>query len=394
MAAAPAIAQPTPVCAYKPEEINAYMELPFRSVDISWRVLSKNTTSRRARVIPYARRQAYMKRLDILFGPSGWFQTFGVSTVSNIQREKYIGNKSTLITTGKVLVTSTISINSMGTKSSTGEGWADDENGSTRAEAQAFRRACAEFGMGRYLRDLDKWVCMVPLDAKGFPIYPHFSALPDWAIHPSDIDEATRFRAGQNRGTSQQHTSTSAANRNTGTQPLQNRNQNLNRNQNPPTRDVASFPPPARTGDKTTHASGDTPHAQAQANKDTIEVQLAILRTPEIKQRLSSYLEQLSQNLILSVVNGVSELHAVGRMKGNLVDDVFCNLNRAVDIINRIEDMEPMLPNDNTLPSILHDYSAKSLHELQSLADLKAVSRRVTTIFQAEQARQHGEVAA
>jgi hypothetical protein len=81
-------------------------------------------------------------------------------------------------------------------------------------------------------------------------------------------------------------------------------------------------------------------------------------------------------------------------MKGNLVDDVFCNLNRAVDIINRIEDMEPMLPNDNTLPSILHDYSAKSLQELQSLADLKAVSRRVTTIFQAEQARQHGEAAA
>jgi hypothetical protein len=157
---------------------------------------------------------------------------------------------------------------------------------------------------------------------------------------------------------------------------------------------VASFPPPARTGDKTTHASGAAPHAQAQANKDAIEVQLAILRTPEIKQRLSSYLEQLSQNLILSVVNGVSELHAVGRMKGNLVDDVFCNLNRAVDIINRIEDMEPMLPNDNTLPSILHDYSAKSLRELQSLADLKAVSRRVTTIFQAEQARQHGEAAA
>ena len=394
MAAAPAIAQPTPGCAYKPEEINAYMELPFRSVDLSWRVLSKNTTSRQARVIPYARRQAYMKRLDFLFGPSGWSQTFGVSTVSNIQREKYIGNKSTLITTGKVLVTSTISINSMGTKSSTGEGWADDENGSTRAEAQAFRRACAEFGMGRYLRDLDKWVCMVPLDAKGFPIYPHFSALPDWAIHPSDIDEATRFRAGQNRGTSQQRTSTSAANRSTSTQPLQNRNQNLNRNQNPPTRAVASFPPPARTGDKTTHASGAAPHAQAQANKDAIEVQLAILRTPEIKQRLSSYLEQLSQNLILSVVNGVSELHAVGRMKGNLVDDVFCNLNRAVDIINRIEDMEPMLPNDNTLPSILHDYSAKSLHELQSLADLKAVSRRVTTIFQAEQARQHGEAAA
>jgi hypothetical protein len=56
--------------------------------------------------------------------------------------------------------------------------------------------------------------------------------------------------------------------------------------------------------------------------------------------------------------------------------------------------MEPMLPNDSTLPSILQTYSAKTLFDLKSLGDLKAVSRTVKTIFQSEQERQHGGMAA
>jgi len=32
----------------------------------------------------------------------------------------------------------------------TGEEWADDENGMTSADAQAFKRACSCFGLGRY----------------------------------------------------------------------------------------------------------------------------------------------------------------------------------------------------------------------------------------------------
>ena len=119
-----------------------------------------------------------------------------------------------------------------------------------------------------------------------------------------------------------------------------------------------------------------------------------MLRTTEVKQRLAGYLDQLSKSLITSVVTGLSELYANGRMAGNLVNDVFFNLDRAVDLIDGINNMEPMLPNDNTLPSILHSYSAKALSDLQSFGDLKAVSRTVTTIYQAEQERQHGMTAA
>jgi hypothetical protein len=137
-------------------------------------------------------------------------------------------------------------------------------------------------------------------------------------------------------------------------------------------------------------SSQDAPVAQA----DAIEAKLAVLRTPEVKQRLAGYLDQLSKSLITSVVTGLSELHANGRMAGNLVNDVFFNLDRAVDLIDGINNMEPMLPNDNTLPSILHSHSARSLSDLQTIGDLKAVSRTVTTIYQAEQERQHGTAAA
>ena len=81
-------------------------------------------------------------------------------------------------------------------------------------------------------------------------------------------------------------------------------------------------------------------------------------------------------------------------MKGNLVSDVFFNLDRPVALMDGINNMEPMLPNDSTLPSILHSHSARTLHDLETFGDLKAVSRTVTTIYQSEQERQRETMAA
>ena len=304
-----------------------------------------------------------MRRLDTLFGPGGWTQSFSMTTVSNIQRSKKVNKAYAMITTGKILVTSTITIEGFGTRSSTGEGWADDENGTTRAQAQAFRRACAEFGLGRYLRELEGWSCKVPVNAKGYFKRPHFSVLPDCAIHPSEIAEAQEVRARAAKSSRKSAAHAPAASAGSGQ--------------------------PARTAQPS--ASGASTNS-TPAN--AIEAQLALLRTPEVKQRLAGYLDQLSKPLITSVVTGLSELYANGRMAGNLVNDVFFNLDRAVDLIDQINTMEPMLPSDNTLPSILHSHSAKSLSDLQTFGDLKAVSRTVTTIYQAEQERQHGTTAA
>ena len=65
----------------------------------------------------------------------------------------------------------------MGSHSATGEAWSDDENASTSAEAQAFKRAAACFGLGRYLyyfRGI--WV---DLDARKRP--KKLPKLPSWA---------------------------------------------------------------------------------------------------------------------------------------------------------------------------------------------------------------------
>jgi hypothetical protein len=377
------------------DEIKTLLELPFRASEITWRVLGDGErTQGEARIIPYAYRAAYMRRLDSLFGPGGWTQSFSMTTVSNIQRQKKVNKAYAMITTGKIVVTSTITIEGFGTRSSTGEGWADDENGTTRAQAQAFRRACAEFGLGRYLRELEGWNCKVPVNAKGYFKRPHFSVLPDFAIHPSEIAEAREVRsrtAKSSRKSSAPATDASAQNRESAPRadtPVHSGNQSQ--------RAVAASPS-APAAAIATHVSGFAPQAQAAqraAAADAIEAQLAVLRTPEVKQRLTGYLDQLSKSLITSVVTGVSELHANGRMKGSLINDVFFNLDRAVDLIDGINNMEPMLPNDNTLPSILHSHSAQTLSDLQTFGDLKTVSRTVTTIYQAEQERQHGTTAA
>jgi len=336
------------------EEIKTLLELPFRAAEITWRVLGDGEKADgEARIIPYAQRSAYMRCLDTLFGPGGWTQSFSMTTVSNVQRSKKVNKAQVMITTGKIVVTSTITIEGFGTRSSTGEGWADDENGTTRAQAQAFRRACAEFGLGRYLRELEGWSCKVPVNAKGYFKRPHFSVLPDCAIHPAELAEAREARAR-----------TAKSSRKT------------------------ADPAPAATSGNGAPANSGTTQSEA------IEAKLAMLRTQEVKQRLAGYLYQLSKPLITSVVTGLSELYASGRMAGNLVNDVFFNLDRAVDLIDQINTMEPMLPSDNTLPSILHSHSAKSLSDLQAFGDLKAVSRKVTTIYQAEQERQHGTTAA
>jgi hypothetical protein len=346
------------------EEIKNLLELPFRAAEITWRVLGDGEkTDGEARIIPYAYREAYMRRLDILFGPGGWTQSFSMMTVSNIQRSKKVNKAYAMITTGKILVTSTITIEGFGTRSSTGEGWADDENGTTRAQAQAFRRACAEFGLGRYLRELEGWSCKVPVNAKGYFKRPHFSVLPDSAIHPEELAEAREARARAAKSSRKSAARTPAASFGSG--------------------QSARSAQPSASGASTNSTSANA-----------IEAQLALLRTPEAKQRLAGYLGQLSKPLITSVVTGLSELYANGHMAGNLVNDVFFNLDGAVVLVDQINNMEPMLPDDNTLHSILHSHSAKSLSDLQTYGDLKAVSRKVTTIYQAEQERQHGTTAA
>jgi hypothetical protein len=129
------------------KEFVALLEVPFDPTVIEWRVTNtaKGSGHSRGQVIPYADQRAYTDRLNALFSPAGWTRRYTVHTSANFQRAK--DQK----TTAKVFVTCDLTIFGVGSHSATGEEWADDENAGTAAEAQAFKRSCACFGLGRYL---------------------------------------------------------------------------------------------------------------------------------------------------------------------------------------------------------------------------------------------------
>lgn len=137
------------------QKLLAELEVPFPPHQVHWRVMSTSNDKRRGQIVPYADPRAYTDRLNTLFSPQGWTRDYRVETLNNITRVK----KGETIVTGKVLVTCTVTIAGFGSHAGTGEEWADDDNGFTAADAQAFKRACCQFGLGRYFYDfIASWV--------------------------------------------------------------------------------------------------------------------------------------------------------------------------------------------------------------------------------------------
>jgi hypothetical protein len=121
-------------------------------------------------VIPYADLREYYKRLNELVTPIGWAQTFTVTTTPIASRDR--GSAS-----AKVIAVCQLTVHALGTHSSTGEGWASDENGSTTAEAQALKRAAACFGLGEYLYYIPGFWVDVDKDEAPLTV----PTLPEWA---------------------------------------------------------------------------------------------------------------------------------------------------------------------------------------------------------------------
>jgi len=139
-----------PTAQFTQSEVKSFvaeLEVPFDPGVIEWRVTntSKNGRPARGQIIPYADQRAYTDRLNALFTPQGWTRKYSVYTSPNFER----GRDKKIV--AKVFVTCDCTIFGLGSHSATGEEWADDENSMTSAEAQAFKRACSCFGLGRYL---------------------------------------------------------------------------------------------------------------------------------------------------------------------------------------------------------------------------------------------------
>ena len=135
------------VSAERVKELVAALEVPFDQSQIDWRVTNttKGQQPARGQVVPYADQRAYTDRLNALVTPAGWTRRYTIHTIANFERSK----DQKIV--AKVLVTCELTIFGLGSHSATGEEWADDDNSCTAAEAQAFKRACSCFGLGRYL---------------------------------------------------------------------------------------------------------------------------------------------------------------------------------------------------------------------------------------------------
>jgi hypothetical protein len=182
-----------------PERMQKIQELlnePFDSGEIKWRVTATSTNQtkqgpqKRGQLVAYADQRAYTDRLNHVFGEWGWTRSYDVQVVQNFER-RAPGDKTRTAVAAKVVVVSKVTVHGFGSHTGVGEEWADDQNAATRAEAQAFKRACACFGLGRYLYDLD--TVWVDLDQYNRPV--HTPNLPDWAL-PSCV---TRVEQGHTK---------------------------------------------------------------------------------------------------------------------------------------------------------------------------------------------------
>jgi hypothetical protein len=156
------------------KELLAQLAIPFDPAVIQWKIVETRRVSGKwqGRVIPYADKLAYVHRLTELFTPVGW--TANVAVHPAIMAPGDRGQR----TTAKIVVTCHLTIHGINSHSSTGEEWADVPNAATSAEAQAFKRASANFGLGLYLYSFfrGRWVL---LDSNKQIVSP--PPLPDWA---------------------------------------------------------------------------------------------------------------------------------------------------------------------------------------------------------------------
>ncbi len=176
-----AVSAPTAFTPGRVQELVAALEEPFDPSEIKWRVTNTCKVGGpkgprdRGQMLAYADPRAYTDRLNDLFAPSGWTRDYNVQMVQNFERKERGATERTI--TAKIVVTSKVTIYGLGTHTGLGEEWAENDNAGTAAEAQAFKRACSCFGLGRYLYDLEgQWV---DLDEKKRPL--ETPRLPDWA---------------------------------------------------------------------------------------------------------------------------------------------------------------------------------------------------------------------
>jgi hypothetical protein len=130
------------------------LKLPFLPEIVSWKPQTVSRDRRRCLAVPYVETQPYQERLDAIC--PDWQDDYAIWFSDPQEIAGRMGDKRAI--PGKVFVKCRLTI-AEHTRADVGECDLTDENAFTSAKAQAFKRACASFGLGRYLYDLPTvWV--------------------------------------------------------------------------------------------------------------------------------------------------------------------------------------------------------------------------------------------
>jgi hypothetical protein len=206
-AANPAVLSPVVFGRDEAQRLLAQLAEPFDASVVEWVVTATaaGKNGQRGLLAAYADPRAYLDRLNQLFTPCGWTQDYSFQVVGNVERK---GRDGKVLLCAKVMVCCRVTIFGIGTHAGTGEHWADDENAVTGGDAQAFKRACVCFGLGRYLYDVPQvWV-----DLDKFKRPRWFPDLPE-----SALPQAVRGKGSGNVGASRK-----SGNGHNGSSPVSN----------------------------------------------------------------------------------------------------------------------------------------------------------------------------
>lgn len=155
-------------------DLFAKLAEPFPPDQLKWRLQAKTRDEKKGRFVAFADIRSYTDRLNSLFSPSGWSKTIQIQSFS-AHHQKH-GASTRLVFILK------LNIFGLAIHESSIEGWAHEENIATRCEAQAFKRACSETSLGRYIYNI-RMTDWVEINAYGDPLKP--LPAPRWTEAPA-----------------------------------------------------------------------------------------------------------------------------------------------------------------------------------------------------------------
>lgn len=164
--------------------ILAQLEEPFDPEQIQFKPQTVNYSDNTAMAAAYANPRAYVDRLNEVVGVQGWTSWAEIIPTSGFNKSikqkvdmtpddpgykpdykgKQTKNVFQIVPAGQLVVTVTVAIAGIGCHQDVGQEPGESELAATAASAQAFKRACYHFGLGRYLYDFPK--IYYPFDTK------------------------------------------------------------------------------------------------------------------------------------------------------------------------------------------------------------------------------------